>query len=285
MSRGRTSPAAQAPTRTRQQQSGRWQQLSCMLQMLPRLSVRELPGMPLSDAAVQQLAAMQGLRQVSLSQLEHMPACDVQRLPNSITQLHFSSFRGNGPSLPSQLQQLTRPLQLHLQDCAFLPTMLGSVTQLQTLCVDTCRLLPGGSQGTAALLDVLPKLSCLQDLELRCLDRNMTALYDVSQEAFSALTASSHLTRLVVDAQETPPLPYLALAYMFKDQQRTHLAKLEELQISTVQQQPSPSAEPVPVLLACMHVCLCLLLLAGCCQGVSGASRQLLQCSCVLSVK
>lgn len=60
-----------------------------MLQRLRRLAVLEMPDMFFSQAAVQQSAAMQGLRQVSLSQYQHLPPCDLQRLPSSITKLQI----------------------------------------------------------------------------------------------------------------------------------------------------------------------------------------------------
>jgi hypothetical protein len=60
-----------------------------LLQQLPRLAVLELPGIPMSDAAMQQLGCMQGLQQVSLEQVNHMPMYELQHLPSSITQLQF----------------------------------------------------------------------------------------------------------------------------------------------------------------------------------------------------
>jgi hypothetical protein len=189
--------------------------LQAMLQRLPRLSVLELPCMPLSDAAVQQLAEMQGLRRVSLSDMDPMPACKLQLLPNSITHLWFS-----GPQLP-QLQQLTRLLQLELVACRVLPTLLGSA--VQTLKLSSCRLLASDdphTERTAALLDVLPKLARLQELELLSTTLVATSAFP---EHFAALAAPSHLTRLVVHSEpfhEAAPLPKGAAQHMFPAHRR-----------------------------------------------------------------
>lgn len=96
-----------------------------MLQRLLRLSVLELQDTPLSDAAVQHLAAMQGLRQVGLAHVQHMPFCDLQRLPNNITKLCLKNYHygEQEPSLPPQLQQFT--WLLHLHNCLLPPTLLA----------------------------------------------------------------------------------------------------------------------------------------------------------------
>jgi hypothetical protein len=212
--------------------------VSCMLNRLPRLSVLELPDMPLSAAAVQQLTAMQGLREVSLSCQQDMPTCDLQRLPSSVTQLQFqgSDYQGS-PSLPSQLPQLTGLLRLQLQHCGFLPTLLGSVAQLQALHLQSCSLLPTESEGTAALLHALPKLSCLEDLQLRSLG---VGTVSIPLQRFSALTASSHLTRLVVQTLNAVPLPKGAVQHMFAAGRQ-----MPQLQVCQLMADDSrPGAEP-----------------------------------------
>jgi hypothetical protein len=178
-----------------------------LLQQLPRLAVLELPGIPISAAAMRQLGSMQGLLEVSLEHADYMPVCDLQQLPSSITQLDFN---GNlygvdtGPQLPPQLQQLTGLLKLKLQYCVFQPAVLGPLTSLQALQLQHCRL-PlycdfevFDTEGTAALLDALSKLTRLQELRLSLegLDTVSTA-----PQRFAALTASTQLTLLVLTSK------------------------------------------------------------------------------------
>jgi hypothetical protein len=185
-----------------------------MLRQLPRLSVCELPYMPLSDAALQQLAAMQGLRQVSLAHLSQAPACDLRHLPSSIREMTYSDrVLAQEPSLPPQLQQLTGLLHLRLYHCPLPPTLLHSVTQLQTLCLKSCKPLPSGDPaGAQALLAVLSQLARLQHLEMSTVQWDPAG---VASQHFSALTASSCLTRLVVNLHIKPPLPEGAVRHMF----------------------------------------------------------------------
>jgi hypothetical protein len=157
---------------------------------------------------------MQGLRQVSLAHLKHVPVCDLQYLPSSITQLSLLDCRDYGqlpPSLPPRLQQLTGLLHLNLFSCSLPPTLLASVTQLQSLTLEGGMLLPiafqdddGPDVGTLALLDVLPKLTRLQELHLQAANLDDTG---IAPQRFAALTASSHLTRLVVHSDNGAPLP------------------------------------------------------------------------------
>jgi hypothetical protein len=175
---------------------------------------------------------MQGLQQVSL---EAMPVCNLQHLPSSVTQLHFRGRRFEtevfkAPSMPPQLQQLTGLLRLELNSCAVPETVLGAFTRLQTLKLQNCLLLPAPvfdvdsddddsddeevleTEGTAALLDALAGMTCLQDLELTLqgLDTVSTA-----PQRFAALTASTHLTRLAISPQDRIPLAKGAVQYMF----------------------------------------------------------------------
>jgi hypothetical protein len=102
------------------------------------------------------------------------------------------------------------------------PAVLGSFTRLQELRLLTCRL-PSlqndeeayenfDTEGTAALLDALSKLTCLQELHLSLqgLDTVSTAT-----QRFAALTASTRLTRLVLNPDDKIPLPQGAAQYMF----------------------------------------------------------------------
>ena len=195
-----------------------------LLQQLPRLAVLELPGIPMSAAAMQQLGCMQGLQQVSLEQVNHVLMCELQHLPSSITQLQFRSSRCdlqgyNNPSMPPQLQQLAGLLRVELHCCAVPPTVLGAFTRLQALKLQGCTLLPAPAdddaletEGTAALLDALAGMTRLQDLvlALQGLDTVSTA-----PQRFAALTASTQLTRLDVQPADRLPLAKGAAQYMF----------------------------------------------------------------------
>jgi hypothetical protein len=197
----------------------------------------------MSEAAMQQLGGMQGLHDLSLTRAEHMPPCKLQHLPSSITQLQFAGDRyiigpefNNEPSLPPQMLQLAGLLQLDLQECAFTPAVLGAFTRMQKLKLWQCTLLPRGpdddddvydTQGTAALLDALAKLTCLQDLELALdgLDTVSTA-----PQRFASLTASTHLTRLVLEPYGCIPLAKGAVQYMFPAGR--HLPLLQHITIT-----------------------------------------------------
>lgn len=148
----------------------------------------------------------------------------MQQLPGSITQLRL---HGNGSypepgslqplivaALPPQLPQLTSLLDLHMNWCCVPPAVLGSVAQLQRLHLACCMLLPYvpqaeyDTEGTAALLDTLPKLKRLQELTLHCIARDIAT---VPPQHFAALTASSQLTRLAISAADSNPLPQAAV--------------------------------------------------------------------------
>jgi hypothetical protein len=224
--------------------------IAVLLQQLPRLAVLELPRMPMSAAAMQQLGAMQGLQEVRLGRVVHMPMCELQHLPSSITQLQFDSSKGgrhsDEPSLLPELQQLAGLLRLELCDCAVPPTVLGAFTRLQALKLSCCTLLPAPApvaaapgpiiddedrvyetEGTAALLDALSKMTCMQDLSLSLegLDTVSTA-----PQRFEALTASTQLTRLAVSAFDSIPIATGAARYMFPEGRQLPL--LEELTIA-----------------------------------------------------
>jgi hypothetical protein len=102
-----------------------------LLQHLPRVAVLELPGFPMSAAAMQQLGGMRELRHVSLTQVPHMPMCELQHLPSSITQLELrGNMYGDGvppysTSLPDELLRLSGVLHLKLQYCYIPPTVLA----------------------------------------------------------------------------------------------------------------------------------------------------------------
>jgi hypothetical protein len=193
-----------------------------LLQQLPRLAVLDMPDMPVSDAAIQQLGGMQGLQAVSVQQVDYMHPCDLQHLPSSITQLEFhGNLYGFGPStaLPPQLQQLTGLLELTVEYCVFQPAVLGSLTRLQGLRLLSCKLpllqdddQEFDTEATAALLDALAKMTCLQDLWLG-LDELDTV--STAPQRFAALTASTQLRRLALKPDDKIPLPQGAAQYLF----------------------------------------------------------------------
>lgn len=195
-----------------------------LLQQLPRLTVLDIPGLPIPDAAGCELGAMLGLRHVSLTQARHMPTFDLQLLPSSVTELrvHGNAVHTNNPSLPLQMAQLTALLHLSLDSCAVPSVVLGSIPQLQKLTMEDCLLLTGNhdddfgdfdAAGTETLLDVLPKPTALQALELK-LD-SLDTSGDVAPQRFSALTASSCLTELVISPPGCASLPRGAAQHMF----------------------------------------------------------------------
>lgn len=124
---------------------------------------------------------VQGLQVLFVSHLPHLPMCDLLLLPSSITQLQFKGKSDIWRELPPELPQLSGLLQLKLSTCALWPAALRSLTCLQKLHLERCRLLPrieedlGGFiefdvEGTAALLGVLRQMPRLQHLQLH-LDR------------------------------------------------------------------------------------------------------------------
>lgn len=185
-----------------------------VLQQLPRLAVLQL-GMSVTDAAQQQMGHLQGLRQLTLPPKDDAHVFDLQHLPSSITQLTVEGELWCEPcsgSLQQLPQQLSRLLNLTVRFCDVLPAALGSVTQLQRLCLYCCPLLPYDTEGTTALLDVLPKLKSLQELKLHHANLDTVS---IAPQRFSALTASSHLTRLEVVGKCNAPIPQAAVQHMF----------------------------------------------------------------------
>lgn len=169
-----------------------------------------------------------------------MDSSCLEYLPSSITQLivcaerrHMFGGDDTPCALPAQLQQLTSLLQLTVQKGAVSPALLAGFTKLQQLALQECRLLPSpdadGRQtdGATALLEVLPKLQQLQLLQLYL---TPPALYAVPPQRFSALTASSQLTYLELQARGVPLLPQGAVQHMFPA--RRQLSQLQCLTLS-----------------------------------------------------
>jgi hypothetical protein len=207
-------------------------------------------------------ATLTGLQQVTVEQVLGMPVPELQQLPSSITELSVYGARAHPievmtPSLPPQLSQLTGLLHLQLSGCAVPPTVLGSVaTQLQALEIIDCSLLqfdPDAdlkTEGTAALLDVLPRFMRLR--KLRLFVRGIDTV-NIALERFSALPASSHLAHLALAHHNEQPLPQGAVQHMFPANRQ--LMSLQHFGISTLYGTPEEwcvdSADVVSIASAC----------------------------------
>jgi hypothetical protein len=208
-----------------------------LLQQLPRLSVLQLEDISLTEAARQQIANLQSLQSFTFTPRCSDPAFDLQLLPSSITQLHLHGCRRAEqycPILPPDPRHLSGLLQLNVSNCGFPPEALGNVTQLQVLRLKHCQLLPvaAGVQvdtaGAAALLEVLAKLQQLQELKMELQGLNAAP---IAPQQFSALTASSHLTKLAIKCIEQAALPKGTAQHMFPPNKQ--LRSLQFLEIST----------------------------------------------------
>jgi hypothetical protein len=165
----------------------------------------------------------------------------LQYLPSSITRLRLADDKSHNPveenpaaaaapRYPVQLQQLTALLQLQITCGAVLPVLLAGLPQLQQVVLHECRLLSSPDadnqlqDGGTALLDVLSQLKQLQHLGLSL---KAPALSDVSPQHFSALTASSQLTHLELEARDVAVLPLEAVHNMFpRDKQLPQLRRV-----------------------------------------------------------
>jgi hypothetical protein len=83
-------------------------------------------------------------------------------------------------------------------------------------------------EGTAALLAVLPRLTCLQDLRLRLPGLDTV---NTPPQHFSALTASSHLTMLELTREGHMTVPKGAVQHMFPPGRQ--MPSLQALYLST----------------------------------------------------
>lgn len=101
-----------------------------LLQQLPLLSVLELPGLPVTGAAAQQLSAMRGLQHLVLEGVMHVPVGKLRHLPSSITCLKLQG-QYDATCLPPDLPQLPGLLHLEASYCGVHPGALASCTQLQ----------------------------------------------------------------------------------------------------------------------------------------------------------
>lgn len=121
-----------------------------------------------------------------------------------------------------QPPQLSALCCLKLKTCRLAAGALSSLTQLQHLEMVRCHLLPVAPasrfvytptpDAVTAFLQSLASLRRLQHLQLECLQLHPALLW---RPAVTALTASSHLTALIVKEENTSPLPCGVTRRMF----------------------------------------------------------------------
>lgn len=202
------------------QDSAAWCRL---VQPLTALKVLELLSFRVHYDIAPHVAAMHQLQDLHLS-IGGGGACgpsSFANLPSTLTAITFTDYRGFGEAtLPAQLPQLSRLQHLDLYLCRIPPTLLRSMpAQLTHLELTSCHLLPCGldrvvqPEGVLALLGTLQRLTQLRVLQLARLSIKPG---NISVQQFSALTASTHLTRLFLQpAYPYPLVPRGALQHMF----------------------------------------------------------------------
>lgn len=168
-------------------------------------------------------------------------SCNFADLGSSLTSLQLwddrdLALRIAHPTLPPQLHQLSSLEWLRLKECSLLPDVLCSMTQLTLLHLSEGVLLPvapdgwsSSAESTAAFLSALQRLTQLQHLHLEDImaDTRAPAL-----QQWSALTASSQLTYLLLYEKEARPLPPGAAQRFFTAQ----LPHLQTLSLGTSSQ-------------------------------------------------
>jgi hypothetical protein len=172
---------------------------SQLLQPLQQLVQLELlaQSLPTTATGVQHIADMHALQTLLLT--VDLKDCSTS-LPSSITTLvlqHHVSHRR--PELPAALlQHLSNLQQLQLKYFTVSSKDCGSAQQLQQLTLSHCHVDDGD-----ALMDMIKGLTRLQSLVIADTDIEVE-----DPQAFSALTTSSHLTRLQLTmwTNESPPL-------------------------------------------------------------------------------
>lgn len=176
-------------------------------------------------------------------------------LPTSLTRLELIGMQ-NAPIAtlpPGGLPQLSKLLRMRLDRCVLLPAVLGSVAQLQHLELHECALLPRegflDEQGVAvaALMQALAGLSSLRHLQLCSI---LTA--EPPRSHLSALTASSHLTALVLQGIMFQPLAMGALQHILPaGRQFSQLHTLELSVAADVQVNSCVDAQDLSHIISC----------------------------------
>lgn len=210
------------------------------MQRLPQLVVLHLRDIIPSQAAAKHLAAMPSLHNLELYVAEE-DSERLAQLPCRLTSLTVTRQARMEdmlrPTLPPQMPALVHLQQLELVDCSLAPAQLGSMTSLKILCLDSCTLLPcvddGGTYhrklsspaAVTGFLNAIRQLTYLRHLELEDLHLDVAGL---PAEQWSALTASTQLTRLMLHGEgHSPRLPAGAVQQMFSVGRRLpHLRKL-----------------------------------------------------------
>lgn len=197
--------------------------LATLLARLPSLRVLQLPRLFLEGAVVKQVASLPCLQDLCLTMGEGSDGECLVDLPSCMTKLVLHDYRYNHsqlaqPTLPSKPHQLSSLLALHMDGWTFAPEALRCVPALRHLHVSSCRMPPyephslfvASESATAALLGALKTLTQLQHLELRALglrtDSTSTPPLEFAEQ-WSAITASTQLTQLVLFGSGKPPLP------------------------------------------------------------------------------
>lgn len=158
-------------------------------------------------------------------------------LPNSLqlVQLERQYVR---PTVPPQLQQCSRIESLELDKCSITPAELGSMPALQHLFLNKCLLLPmapavqydgqhlSSAAAVSSFLCSLQQLTQLKTLSLKQVHLNVQE--GVPAGEWSALTASTQLTRMSLQERMRQPLPPAVAQHVFPaGRQLPHLQTLE----------------------------------------------------------
>lgn len=169
-----------------------------------------------STSTLQRVTGMHRLQDLRLRLQDETCGSPLAALPTTLTRLElrhdvncsvFAAY-DSPPTLPPAMHQFSNLVHLHLEFGHLLPAVLCSIPQLRHLQLRSCKLLPERGQGVTAFLRALPVLTQLQHLDLAStrFDAVQRPIYQQLEgsaqppryEQFSALTASSQLTALVI---------------------------------------------------------------------------------------
>jgi hypothetical protein len=205
------------------------------------LSSDQLSGSSLSSV-VQQLSSLRQLRSAHIDIPQSAARTDnlLSALPRGLTGLTVWDWRRN-PDLdnlvpshpatfPQQMPQLSDLQELHLESAVFHPGMLSVMKRLQCLRLRSCTLLPycpewedaaaADAAASAAMSAFLAAVGGMTDLVSLVIQDDGFCYETRGWEAapaaaFRALTASSKLQELVVQADNELPLPWGAVQHVF----------------------------------------------------------------------
>ena len=193
-----------------------WQQL----QLLPKLSVLQLDQTRLTAADVTPVSNLQCLKHLSVGALNRTDAATVAAVvPAGLTALNIDSIRLGGLSAIQAEVSLARFIHLQSYSSKWVCTSfstLASITGLQQLCldhpIDSFGKLLTSPAGVRVLLAALQHLTQLRHLELVGCYLSWGEQGPGGCQCFSALTASTQLTALIL---EDSFLPKAAFHYVF----------------------------------------------------------------------